>query len=123
VVISLVLRDKNKEPTYRDYVKRGLHKKFVELCHNNSLDFYSCGCILTAHLVLKRLMSHTFQGFWKEKKYTPKQAWDDAMQQTDYHSGASAAGTAIMVAQYSPRGEEFKQWCKKSEVVMVKWDD
>lgn len=117
----MVLRNKNKIPTYRDYVKRGMQKKFVELCHNNSLDFYSCGCILTAHLVLKSLMVHTFQGVWKEKKCTPKQAWEGVMKQHDYHSGASAAGTAVIIAQYSPRGEEFKRWCKKSGAVMVDW--
>lgn len=110
------------EPTYHDYVKKDMLDKFVQECKCNSLDFYSCGCILTAHLVLQALMGHTFKGFWNQKRVTPKQAWESAIKETPYHSGASAAASAIIVARYSPRGEEFKQWCKKSQVVWVKWD-
>ena len=97
---------------YKKYVKKEYHKEFIKICEKNSHDFYSCGCILTAHLVLQNLM---------EDNTTPKQAWNNAMEQTPYHSGMSASMVAIMVAKYSPRGDEFKKWCKKDDVVMVDW--
>ena len=103
------------------YVKKGKWKKFTEVCEKNSLDFYSCGCILTAHLVMEKLMEHKERGPLKSKKSTPKEAWEYAMKQTPYHSGMSAAMTAIIIVEYSPRGEEFKEWCIKDDVVVVNW--
>ena len=110
------------EKSYKDYVKPELIKKFEKLCEINSKDFYSCGTILTAHLVMEALMQHTFKGIWKKDKATSKEAWEDALKQTDYHSGMSAAITATMIAKFSPRGEEFKNWCIKDDVVMVGWE-
>lgn len=100
---------------YKKYVKKELHEKFKQLCENNSLDFYSCGCILTAHLVLRRLMQHKYKDIWKEAKCTPKEAWDEAMKQTDYHSRNSASMTASIVSSYSLRGEEFQVWWNKKQ--------
>lgn len=110
-----------EDPDYKDYVKPELIKDFEKSCKINSLDFYGCGCVLTAHIVMKRLMAHTFDKTWKERKCNPKTAWFEAMAVMSDHSGASAAMTAIMIARYSPRGEEFKRWCKKHDVVGVKW--
>ena len=107
---------------YQKYVKKELWKEFEKQCKKNSLDFYSCGCILTAHLVMEDLVGHKLKGICKEKKVTPKEAWESAMSQTDYHSGFSAAITATIIAKYSPRGDEFKNWCKKDDIVMVNWD-
>ena len=115
-------KPKYKETTYKDYVKKEMIEKFEKHCKVNCLDFYSCGCVLTAHLVLKDLMRHTFEGPIKEDKCSPKEAWDNAMEETPYHSGYSAGTTAIIVAVYSPRGDEFKEWCKKENIVMVKWN-
>ena len=108
---------------YKKYVKKKLWREFKKMCKNNSLDFYSSGCVLTAHLVMQDLMAHTFKGVWKMKKITPKEAWESAMKQTDYHSGMSAAVTATIIERYSPRGEEFKKWCIKDDVVMVNWKE
>jgi len=107
--------------TYKDYVKKSLWEDFVKQCHKNSLDFYSCGCILTAHLVMKDLMCHTYTDVWKEDKVTVKEAWYSGMDQTPYHSCMSASITATIIAKYSPRGEEFAEWCQKDDVVMVDW--
>ena len=109
------------EPTYKDYVKEYSIKDFEKACKTNCLNFYSTGMILTTHLVLQDLMQHTYKGVWKEKKCTPKEAWESAFQQFNGHSGMSAAITATIIAQYSPRGEEFKKWCIKDNVVMVNW--
>lgn len=109
-------------PTYKDYVIKEKLEDFKKMCKKNCLDFYSCGCILTAHLVLEELMQHTYPCVWRGQKTTPKDAWESAMRQTNYHSGASAAITATIVARYSPRGNEFREWCKKEKSVMVKWD-
>jgi hypothetical protein len=108
---------------YTKYVKKGLENKFAEMCKMNSLDFYSCGCVLTAHLVMEKLMQHAEKGVFHYEKVNPKEAWEHAMRQTPYHSGMSAAMTATIIARYSPRGEEFKEWCIKDEVVMVNWGD
>lgn len=54
-------------------------------------------------------------------KVSPKEAWENAMKQGDYHSGMSAAMTASMIAKFSIRGEEFKEWCIESDAVMVDW--
>jgi len=105
----------SKEYTYKDYVKKGLWSEFKRMCEKNSLDFYGCGCVLTAHLVLKNLMGHTFKGTWKQIKVSPKDAWNSAMEQTDYHSGASVGMTVSIIFYFSPRGKEFKKWWKKNE--------
>jgi hypothetical protein len=110
------------EITYKDYVKKGKWKTFVDTCHKNSIDFYGCGTVLTAHLVMRNLMKHKFKGVWREPKQTPKEAWELAFKETPFHSGMSAACVAVMVARYSPRGDEFKEWCKLNDVVMVAWD-
>ncbi len=106
---------------YKNYVKKGLWNDFVKMCHNNSLEFYGCSCVLTAHLVMQDLMQHTYKGIWKEPECTPKEAWKSAFKQFGGHSGMSAAMTATIIAKYSPRGKEFVDWCKKDEVVMVNW--
>lgn len=112
--------DKHDCPSYKNYVKPELIKDFEKHCKINCLDFYGCGCVLTAHLVMGDLMQHTFKGVWTEKKVTPKEAWEDAMDCSD-HSGMSAAMTAATIAKFSPRGKEFKEWCIKDEPVMVNW--
>jgi len=33
----------------------------------------------------------------------------------------SAAMTASMIAKFSIRGKEFKEWCIESDAVMVDW--
>ena len=112
------------EKEYKKYVKKELWTKFKKHCELNSLDFYSSGCILTAHLVMEYLMQHEPYGEVGEiraDKVTPKEAWERAIEQTSYHSGMSAAMTATIIAKYSPRGDEFKKWCIKDDVVMVNW--
>ncbi len=106
--------------TYKQYVKKDLWKDFVKMCRINSRDFYSAGCVTTAHLVMKDLMKHTYKGVWKERKVIPKVAWNDAMRQSS-HSGMSAAITATIIAKFSPRGKEFRDWCIKEDIVMVDW--
>jgi hypothetical protein len=108
--------------TYKHYVKKELWNEFVKTCHKNSLDFYSCGCLITAHLVMQDLMAHTYEDPWKEDKCTPQEAWESAMTQCgNGHSGMSAAMTACMIARYSPRGREFACWCNKNKIVDVNW--
>jgi len=109
-----------EEITYKDYIKKELFRDFVKTCNANSKDFYGSGCISTAHCVMESLMAHTYKDVWKEPKVTPKEAWDKAME-TSGHSGMSAAITATIIARFSPRGEEFKKWCIKDDVVMVNW--
>lgn len=101
--------------TYKDYVIKEKQKEFIEHCKDDSTDFYSCGIILTAHLVMGHLMEYLDE--------TPKEAWNKSMAQTPYHSGYSAAATAVVVAKYSLRGDEFKEWCIKDKVVMVEWGE
>jgi hypothetical protein len=103
----------SKEPTYKNYVKPELQKEFVKYCKMNCLDFYSCGCVLTTHLVMQKLMQHTYEGVWKGNKVSVKDAWEDAMKQNNYHSGCSAGMTASAVSHFSPRGKEFQQWWNK----------
>lgn len=98
---------------YKQYVKKGLWNEFKKHCEKNSLDFYSCSCILTAHLVMEDLMCHNIKGELKQDKQTPKEAWKSAMEQTSYHSGFSASCTAQIIIHFSPRGKEFKKWWKK----------
>lgn len=106
---------------FKSYVKPSLYKEFEKLCEANSKDFYSSGCITTAHIVMSDLMGHTFEGAFREKKVTPKEAWENGMEQCAGHSGMSAVMTATIIAKYSPRGDEFKNWCIKDNVVMVDW--
>jgi len=95
---------------WKHYVKQGLHTEFYGQCVMNCMDFYSCGCILTAHLVMMDLARHLAKDAVSKKKVSPKEAWDSGMKQTPYHSGASAGMTASMVARYSIRGDEFREW-------------
>ena len=94
---------------YKNYVKKELLSEFKKHCETNSLDFYSCGCVLTAHLVMEDLMRHETKGDAKQDKVTPKEAWASGMEQTDYHSGFSAGCTAQIIIRFSPRGEEFQK--------------
>ena len=91
------------------------------MCAINSKHFYSSGCVTTAHIVMSELMQHTFKAPFKQKKITPNEAWADGMKQNSGHSGMSAALTALIIAEYSPRGGEFKEWCMKNNVVWVDW--
>ena len=115
-----------KEYTYKEYVKPELIEEFEKHCKINSLDFYSSGCITSAHIIMRVLMEHTHviknerYGTIMHKKVSPKEAWESGMRNMG-HSGASASMVAMIVARFSPRGEEFKEWCKKDDVVMVKW--
>ena len=108
-----------EEKEYKDYVKKELWKEFRSYCKKNSLDFYSCGVVLTAHLTMKYLTQHLHpfkvkrQIVMKYDKETPKEAWESAMKQTDYHSGFSAGCVARTIERYSPRGKEFFKWFKK----------
>jgi hypothetical protein len=112
---------KMKGVTYKNYVKKGMWKAFEKVCKSNSLNFYGCGILLTVHLVMEDLMGHTYCGVWKMDKCTPKEAWEDAFEQFDGHSGMSAAIAATIIAKFSPRGEEFAAWCKKNNIVDVNW--
>ena len=67
--------------------------------------------ITSLHNILRDLMVHKATGWYKGKKMTPKEAWDDGLD--DGHSGMSAAYVALAVYNFSPRGEEFKKWCMK----------
>ena len=99
----------------KQYVKKGLWTLFKKHCQTNSTDFYGCGCVLTAHLVLEDLMRHTKHKDTnlREEKMSPKDAWCSAMKSTPYHSGFSAMCTAQIIVKFSPRGQEFKKWWKK----------
>ena len=101
------------EKEYKQYIKKKLIKKFEKHCKNNCLDFYSCGCILTAHLVMEDLMRHKVKKILMLGKATPEEAWESAMNQTGYHSGCSAGFTASIIIYFSPRGEEFRKWWNK----------
>ena len=105
-----------------EYVKPELVKEFKKLCAMNSTDSYSSGCITSALTTMEELMEHKFKSKWKTKKCTPKEAWDAGMNAVPGHSCMSAAGTATIIAKYSPRGKEFKNWCKKNDIVMVNWN-
>ena len=101
------------EKEYKKYIKKELWGEFKKHCEVNSLDFYGCGCVLTAHLVMKDLMGHETDDEVKQDKVTPKEAWESAMEQTPYHSGFSAGCTAQTIIHFSPRGEEFQKWWNK----------
>jgi hypothetical protein len=104
-----------KQKDYSDcknYVKLDLLADFKKMCEINSKDFYSCGCVQSAHLCMIQLV----------KGDTPKEAWEHCMKDAG-HSGMSAAITATIIAKYSLRGDEFKKWCIKDDVVMVDWKD
>ena len=95
-----------------DYIKKGLEKQFKEQCNKNK-DAYGKSVIDTAKVIMERLM---------DKMATPKSAWYYGLKQFPHtHSIMSAAYVAITIAQYSPRGDEFKRWCKKDDVVNVNW--
>ena len=96
-----------------DYVKKGQEKVMKNYIDKNT-DFYGGSIVNTAIFVMKKLM---------DKKFTPKQAWKEGMEKYNGHSGMSAAYTATMVVNLSPRGEEFKNWCIKDNVVWVDWKD
>lgn len=98
------------EPTFRDYVLPPKWGAFIEHCKTNALDVYSSGIITTAHLVLSKLMQHTFKESYKGAKQTPEEAWGYAMKQHPGHSGYSASAVACVVIEFSPRGKEFKKW-------------
>jgi hypothetical protein len=106
---------------YKKYVKPSLHKEFVKLCRMNCLDFYGSGIITTAHLVMEDLMEHINDHDYRKKKCSPKEAWENAMEQIPIHSGYSASVVAVIVARFSQRGKEFKDWCKRKKVVDVNW--
>jgi len=112
--------EESPEPTYHDYVKPNMAEHFKKKCHDNSEDFYSCGILLSAHLVLKNLMQHNFKGVWKGDKMSPKEAWEDGLKDVG-HSGASASYVAIVVSHFSPRADEFVRWCMENAVVSVDW--
>jgi len=105
-----MLKMAKSEKDYQKYVKKELWKEFEKHCKVNSLDFYSCGCVLTAHLVMKDLMRHDTKEEVRQDKVTPEEAWKSAMEQTPYHSGFSAGCTAWVITRFSPRGEEFQKW-------------
>lgn len=108
------------DPTYRDYVKPEMHGAFKKMCHDNSEDFYSCGIILSMHLVLKNLMQHKFTGVLGGDKMSPKEAWEDGLKDVG-HSGMSASCVAVNVSHFSPRADEFVRWCIENDIVMVDW--
>ena len=106
-----------KKKDYEKYVKEELWKDFEKSCKLNCLDFYSCGVVLSAHLVMKNLMQHKIKGITKKDELSLElsleEAWDSAMKETSYHSGNTAAMVAFMVYKYSTRGKEFKKWWNK----------
>lgn len=94
---------------YKKYVKSELIKKFEKLCKTQSLDSVGCSCLLSLHYALEGLMKHTYDSFEK-RKLTPKEAWEEAMNNVPVHSGVTADAVAGAIVKYSPRGEEFKTW-------------
>ncbi len=98
---------------YKKYVKKGLWTKFSKFCEMNSKDFYSSGIMTTAHMVMEYLAEGN----------SPKESWKRGMENNPGHSGMSAAATAVTIANYSIKGDEFKEWCKKEDIVMVNWGD
>lgn len=94
---------------YQKYVKEELWKEFEKHCKTNSLEFYGCGCVLTAHLVMSNLVGDEGSTL-KTVPLKPKDAWNRAMEQTPYHSGFSAGCTAQIVSQFCVKGEEFRKW-------------
>lgn len=101
-----------------NYVKPKLLDKFKKQCMINSKDFYSCGVIATAHLIMLNLMRHKTDGkIFKQDKMTPKQAHDNAFEQHQGHSGASACAAISMAIHFSPRGEELRKWWNKQHGV------
>lgn len=107
---------------YQRYVKKGLWKDFEKMCKINSTDFYSSGCVTSTHIILEKLSYLQKDDILKRKKMSCKEAWELGIKNYG-HSGMSAAITATIVYKYSPRGEEFKKWCKKNDIVMVDWGD
>jgi len=95
---------------YKIYVIKEKLKEFKKMCRQNSLDFYSCGCVLTAHLCMHELMRHKLPYTLNKTKANPKEAWDKAMKQTPFHSGTSAEFARHIVEEFSIRNKEFKEW-------------
>lgn len=106
---------------YKEYVKKDKINEFENFCKINSVDFYSCGVLLTVHLILEELMRHKGENP-KEKKVTPQQAWDYAISNCPYHSGMSASAVVLEVIYYSPRGKEFMEWAKTQDF-LINWDE
>ena len=92
-------------------IKKGLVNQFQKQCDKNK-DSYGKSVMDTAKFIMDRLV---------DKKITPKRAWNMGMKKFPVHSGMSAAYVAVMIFQYSPRGEEFKKWCKDNNIVEVNW--
>jgi len=109
-----------QEKEYKKYVKREVWNDFEKFCKINSTDGYSKSVLTSAKQIMKKLMQHEGNGS-KLKKLTPKKAWEEGL--GDEHSAMSASITAVTVAQFSPRGEEFKRWCIKKDIVMVDWGE
>ncbi len=107
---------------YEKYVKKELWKKFEQMCKKNCLNFYSCSCVFSAHLVMEKLSYPQKKDVIKHKKMSCKEAWEEGISGHG-HSGMSAAITATVIAKYSPRGDEFKKWCIKDNIVMVDWEE
>ena len=108
---------------FKKYVKKELWNEFEEICKKNSLDFYSCGVILTAHLVMHNMCQSKM---WKSLVFqdeSPQEAWESAMKSNPYHSGASASFACQMICKYCIKGDEFRKWAKKSGQFMIKWND
>lgn len=74
-------------------------------------DPYGKSVVDTADFIMKRLM----------KGDSPSDAWDKGMKEFPVHSGASASYVAVSVVNFCSRGREFRDWCIKNDVVMVKW--
>jgi len=90
---------------WHNYVRKERHDEFEFMCKKNCLDFYSCGVVLSSHLI----MSDLYDGL------TPKDAHDSAFKTMTGHSGASASMVISIVKHFSPRGEEFYKWYKEQE--------
>ena len=96
-------------------------KEYEKYCEINSKDFYSSGIIASAHLIMEKLSYPQKGDILKHKKMSCKEAWECGIKGPG-HSGMSAAAVAITIFNFSPRGEEFRKWCKKEDIVMVDWD-
>jgi len=92
---------------WHNYVKKEFHEEFEAACKKNCLDFYSCGIILTAHMIMMELCN----------KKSPKEAHDIAFKNVTGHSYASASMALSMAKHFAPRGEEFYAWCKENKVI------
>jgi hypothetical protein len=94
-----------------EYIKKGMNKVMQSWIDKNK-DSYGKSVVDTAIFIMKMLMN---------KKLTPKEAWDMGHKEYPVHSIMSASCCALIIANLSPRGNEFKKWCIKDDVVMVNW--